>query len=802
MFRLLFSALLPAILSVLLYLLLKKTAFGKAPHAVQQAVIGVCFGGLAIFFTEYGIHMGDAILDIRSAAPLTAGLLFGWPSGMIAGVIGGVERWFASLWGGGEFARLAGALSSVVAGIVGAGMRKFMLDNKRASWFYGLAAGITTDVLQMLLVFLTNLTELQRAFVIVQKCAVPTIVTTGASVMLAIISLTVLVTRNQPRRKETQKIAQTFQRWLLVCVLLAFLFTCVFTQFLQTRLAHATADYTLELNLNDVRNDIRDASNENLLKLARQTALTVTPQADEATLNGLAQRYDLTEINLVNGAGIITASTNPDFVGYDMASGEQSAAFLCLLEGEPEYVQDYQPTTYDDSISRKYAGVALASGGFLQVGYDAEHFQSEIRDQVESAAKNRHIGQDGFVLICDAQGEIVSDRNGHEGEHIDLVRYAAEMDVQENTRFTTELYGISAFCMYTTTEGYYIIATLPTSEAMFSRDLAVYILAFMETIVFAVLFTDICFLIKKLMVENIQKVNDSLAQITGGNLDVTVDVRTNEEFASLSDDINSTVDTLKHYIDEAAARIDKELEFAKSIQHSALPSVFPPYPNRKDFDIFASMDTAKEVGGDFYDFFFTDRDHLAILIADVSGKGIPAAMFMMRSRTLLKSMAETGMSVEQVFADANDKLCENNDADMFVTAWMGVVDLKTGLVEFVNAGHNPPLVYQNGAFTYLKSKACLVLACVDGVDYEKHQLQLHPGDALYLYTDGVTEATDAEKQLYGEDRLEKAVNTAGNGDMQSLCRQVKQDVDAFVGDAPQFDDMTMLALRWDGPAAQ
>ena len=321
----------------------------------------------------------------------------------------------------------------------------------------------------------------------------------------------------------------------------------------------------------------------------------------------------------------------------------------------------------------------------------------------------------------------------------------------------------------------------------------------MEFVVFGMLFVIVYFLIKTLVVDNIGKVNESLSRITDGDLSVVVDVRSNSEFASLSDDINSTVVTLKRYIAEAAARIDKELEFAKAIQHSALPSVFPPFPNKTEFDIYALMDTAKEVGGDFYDFYFVGEDKLAFLIADVSGKGIPAAMFMMTSKTLIKSFAETGCDVNEVFTIANTKLCESNDAGMFVTSWMGVLDLKTGLVEYANAGHNPPLVrHKDGSFEYLKSRAGFVLAGMEGIRYRKNELQLSPGDEIFLYTDGVTEATDANNELYGEERLLRFMNTLNDLPASEVCGMVKADVDAFVGDAPQFDDITMVYLRYNG----
>ena len=279
-----------------------------------------------------------------------------------------------------------------------------------------------------------------------------------------------------------------------------------------------------------------------------------------------------------------------------------------------------------------------------------------------------------------------------------------------------------------------------------------------------------------------------------------VNVRSHVEFEDLSNDINSTVDTLKRYIADAAARIDAELAFAKAIQHSALPSVFPPYPGRREFDIHATMHTAKEVGGDFYDFYFVDDNILAFLIADVSGKGIPAAMFMMQSKTLLKSCAESGMSVEQVFTTANEKLCEGNDAGMFVTAWMGLLNVRTGRLCIANAGHNPPLLRRaGGSFEYLKVRAGFVLAGMEGVRYRLTEMDLQPGDQIYLYTDGVTEATDLEQQLYGEPRLLDLLNRRHGASAQAICEAVKADVDAFAGEAEQFDDITMLCLNYYGP---
>jgi len=608
--------------------------------------------------------------------------------------------------------------------------------------------------------------------------------------------------RNRVNNKHV-RISQTFQRWLFVVVTIAFLFTTAFLWFFQTRLSQQNAIELLSLNISDVRQDIIDASDENLLERAALVAEEINNNAapDSAFLLDMIVKYNLAEANIIDSDGIITATTYKPFLNYDMASGTQSAEFMVLLQGQTEYAQSYQPTSYDPQILRKYGGVVLEGGGFVQVGYDSGRFQRDIDSLVVGLTRNRHVGEAGSIIIADEDFKIVSDRHDNEGRGLRITGLTFDPEtIAENEPFTAEVYSESCYCMYVHTEGYYIIAVLPQKEAVLSRNVSVGITTAMEVIVFAALFLLIYILIKKLIVDNIHRINHSLSEITDGNLDVTVDVRSNEEFSSLSDDINSTVDTLKRYIADAAARIDAELEFARAIQHSSLPSVFPPYPGRKEFELFASMRTAKEVGGDFYDFYLIDDKTLAFLIADVSGKGIPAAMFMMQSKTLLKSCAESGMSVEEVFTQANEKLCEGNDAGMFVTAWMGILDIDTGLVTFANAGHNPPLIRRSdGSCEYLKTRPGFVLAGMESIRYRKNELQLMPGDMLYLYTDGVTEATDAANQLYGEYRLFDLLNKHGELQPQPLCENIITDVDKFTGEAPQFDDITMLCLKYSGP---
>ncbi len=263
----------------------------------------------------------------------------------------------------------------------------------------------------------------------------------------------------------------------------------------------------------------------------------------------------------------------------------------------------------------------------------------------------------------------------------------------------------------------------------------------------------------------------------------------------MAESIRSYMTDLERVVQEKG-KITAELDVATDIQLSMLPRIFPPFPQRDDFDLYASIETAREVGGDFYDFYMIDDTHLCVTMADVSGKGVPAALFMVIAKTLLKNHMLMGKGPAQAFADVNSLLAESNEQAMFVTAWLAVVDLTDWKMTVVNAGHNPPLLGRaDGGFTYCYVDAGFVLAAMEGVSYQETQIQLFQGDVLYLYTDGITEANNAQEELYGEERLQSCLNRCGGDDPKTLIESVKADIAAFVGEAPQFDDMTMLALK-------
>lgn len=287
-------------------------------------------------------------------------------------------------------------------------------------------------------------------------------------------------------------------------------------------------------------------------------------------------------------------------------------------------------------------------------------------------------------------------------------------------------------------------------------------------------------------------------------LDLLEQIRKKDEIGTLARAIGRMETDIVQYVENLTAvtaekeRIGTELNVATQIQADMLPRIFPPFPERDEFDIYATMTPAREVGGDFYDFFLVDQDHLAVVIADVSGKGVPAALFMVIVKTLIKNHTQTGMAPDQVFETVNRQLCENNEAGMFVTAFLGVLEISTGRFTYVNAGHNPPLAALGGRpYDWLPSKRGFVLAGLEGVRYQQQGIVLCPGDSIFCYTDGVTEALDPADALYSEARL-RAFFRGRDLEGRPLAEQLdllRRDIAVFAAGAEQADDITMLLLR-------
>ena len=792
-------AILPILASTILYKIFNHEKVKLSPLA-KQIIAGLIFGFIAILGTEYGVPIDGAIINARDAAPICAGLIFGPISGVMAGMIGGIERWLCVYWGGGYYTRLACSISTCLAGIISALLRKYLYDDKTPTWDHAGIIAMTVEVFHMLMIFVTNISDVRRAFTFVRACTVPMVSVNMIAVMLAVFVINRFENRHileiNPKKLT---INVQFQTILIIVTLLAFGSMSILDNYLQQQISDEDTELLLRQGISDAMKDVEDRCDDALLHTNRLVA-EIIDASDDYDLQEMKDDYNVAEIHVIDENGIIVASTEESYIGFDMSSGsDQSAEFMVLLEpdGPSELVQAYMPISINNDVSMKYSGVRI-NNGFVQVAYDGNQIESEISSTLLNVARNRRIGEGGVLLIVDQNNQLVSSTDGFFNDNTKHEFSFDENGDQEYTVYECTIDGEENYYMFTNAESYSVVGILPKSEAGFSKTLSAYLNGFAQSILFGSLFVVISMIIKVLIADNVKQINYSLTDITGGELDTVVDVKTNLEFTSLSDGINTTVDALKNYIHEANTRIDSELKYAKEIQESSLPAAFPAFPDYvKQFDIYALMDPAKEVGGDFYDFYIIDKDTLVFTVADVSGKGIPASLFMMRAKTTIKTYAEGGLAVADILTNANFQLCEGNDADMFVTAWIGFLNLKTGELKYSNAGHNRPLLRKaNGNFEYLNGPAGFVLGGMEGIVYKEQSLVMEPGDEIFIYTDGVVEATNDKKQLYSDDRLHAVINIHKDEDVQNLCLSIRKDVDIFYDGSEQFDDITELCVKF------
>ena len=313
--------------------------------------------------------------------------------------------------------------------------------------------------------------------------------------------------------------------------------------------------------------------------------------------------------------------------------------------------------------------------------------------------------------------------------------------------------------------------------------------------------------LSKRIVKPLGIMTERVQSLGGNNLQFFMEdaYRTGDEIEVLADAFATLSARTLQYVDQVQRvtaekeRIGAELSMATDIQASQLPRLFPAFPNRPEFDVYASMTPAKEVGGDFYDFFLVDDDHIGLVMADVSGKGVPAALFMMISRVLIKSHLQNGETPGEALENVNDQLFEGNDAELFVTAWVAVLEISTGKGIAVNAGHeHPALRRANGQYELVVYRHSPAVATLEGIPYKEHTFQLNPGDSLFVYTDGVAEATSADKELFGTERMLEALNRDPDAEPMGVLKNVMDGINAFVADAEQFDDITMLCLKYIG----
>ena len=577
-----------------------------------------------------------------------------------------------------------------------------------------------------------------------------------------------------------------FQKWLFLLVVLAFLATFAASWHLHSYLAELSAVDMLESTLSEVSRkiNITEHNLKTVMHLSDSAALAKTrafaqmiasdPSIlhDTEKLDTIRKKLDVDELHVSDEKGVLMWSVSfnksLNYRGYDMNSKTQSAAFMpALTDKNFELVQPPQ-LNGSFNILFQYVGVArIDKPGIVQIGYRPERvIEAQHLAEVKQIEKDTHIGTNGTLHITESSG------------------FPADYKKVIRTNDSLQL-SVAA-------GKYLLTAELPEEEMYVSRDSILKVLIIGNLVLFGVIFLLVSHLLQKVVINGIYNVNDSLKEITSGNLEQQVSVSTTTEFCTLSNGINTMVSALKKAIENEAKRLDAELEMGRMIQTSVLPVDFT---GNERYQLHAGMFTAREVGGDFYDFFAIDKDHLAILIADVSGKGITAALYMMTAKTLLKELIQKH-PVAEAFEIANQELCKNNKAHMFLTAFAGVIDLKTGVMTCVNAGHNPPVLkHADGTAEYLKIKHSLVLSASRKARYTAVDLQMQKDDKIILYTDGVTEAMNCSKKLFGEERLLQTISS-NNVSPKEIVHLIRSEVSNFAGSEPQSDDITLLVMEY------
>ncbi len=793
-------------LYVLLTALIWKRTQGRTMTWPRRLVIGVIYGICAVLSTHFGVDYSHMMLNVRDMGPLSAGLFFGPVPGILAGLIGGVERYIAgTYWGVGSYTRIACSVSTCLAGFVAAGMHIFIFKRKKPSAIYAFFMGAVTEVFHMYVVFITHRGDMSMAFYVVRTCAPPMIAFTGLGMAASSTALRIYAGewKNPFRRLSEEEIpvSQRFQFWLFTVTLVILSLNLLFSFSMQTQTAIQNARETLTAVSGDIRQTYEKLrqTEDNTDALAGETALmeaeAIAAAVDRA---GGLDSADAAFLERMRGVFKPVAVTAVDGEGRAVAAAGESPVYAALLADVLEGAEASRAVSPSDT---RVAAGARCAGGMIQVVIDRKQLAAALNlSGLNEALSYFHVGSEGTSDIYRSSGIIVA------GDHRGTAMSAADLSLLKEKPtevcFRANVFGAASLCrLEQLDDSLTLLARLPMAEVYADRDAQTYETAFADIILFAVIYALISMLVQAIVVNNLQLVNASLDRITQGNLDEVVSVRNSSEFASLSNDINQTVSVLKGYIAAAEKRIEQELEFARTIQDSALPKNFD-FP-RRDFEICAMMDPAKEVGGDFYDFFFVDRNKLALVIADVSGKGIPAALFMMRAKTAIRGLAESGQTPAEILFRANNTLCEGNDAEMFVTVWLGVIDLLTGHMQCANAGHEyPALMRAGGEFELYRDRHGLALAAMENTRYREYEMQLDPGDRLFVYTDGIPEAIDPQVEQYGPDRLVGALNRHKEAPMKALLPEVRRDIADFARGADQFDDITMLGLTYFGPEGE
>ena len=817
---LILEAFVPFALSLLFIFLINRTKFKNLHYWVKQIIFGLAFGAVAIFATECGVSIEYGVINIRDSGPIIAGLFFGLPAGIIAGLIGGVERYITSFFisSRATFA-IACSVATIIAGVISGIVRLSSKKSHRLTVLSACIISIIVEVFHFMLVYLTNMDNLDVVIKVYRNICYSMLFINLFAVLISGEGIKFLERHLKKEKmfvslRETS-LSNTIQIGTITIAIITFVVgfeainniqnkvfrdntltilsststdTCYQAKSLSNYIA---GDYSTELAYYYTNDDVtKDDFEASFLKIYYEYEV---PECTEAYIlrKNSRNKYEIDEDESHGSAiGEVTNHTYPYFIDLIGRLSTSAVNYISL----DDFVDSYDTSASEPVLYSIYKNPTyLKNNSYLILGMSKSGLYHAVGRSVKFILNNQSYNTGATILFGSDNTYIGSSFSGTNPE---LEALAKEVKIGElnsllKTTFNNEDY--YATCVKSS-NGFAAYSMVTSAEASLSSTVSLYFNSFLFMLCLSLVFVIANILIDRLCVQKMASVGDSLEHITKGNLETKINVRGSDEFNKLSDGINSTVDRLKEYIAEANMRIDRELQYAKQIQLSTLPDNNFSFNN---VTIYAETNPAKFVGGDFYDFYTTKDNLIHFLIADVSGKGIPAALFMMRSKAFLRSMTTSGIAYPDNIVESNNNLSRDNPNNMFVTTWQGCLNYKTGELTYVNGGHEYPFISRGGKpFTRIIGKKVAPLGCFPNLKYVKETLQLKSGDKLFLYTDGCEDAINTKNERLTGDRLLELINKYRDLSPKELALSVKKEIYDYSKDCDQFDDITMLVLEY------
>ena len=742
-----------------------RPADGRAAPPRQQVFPGLLFGLASIVGTLFSAHVADldALVGIRDAPTIAAGLFFGPVAGIVAGTICALARAISPLLGIGAPTWMTSSFASFAAALFAAVLGHWAFGGKRPAPVPAAITAALAEILHVTIIFLLGLGDLAHTLEVVNQAIAP--MSLGAAIAAAAVSL----------------VCGSWRGWRanffsVVSAILCLYIACFAVIWgTERRIAGRSTETAARIARDDAWSLIFEEHINFALRYAGRAVANefgdAAPRSHEEMVR-LAKLFDIDELNLVRPDGVFAGSSDADILasGGTMSDNPITRPFLSIPRYGTEFVaQSFRHGVHNTNAVCKYVGVPLPNftDGFVQLGYSIQRLERDFLSFYGPVLSEWSIGDSGYYLVIDGDGKILLPDSVHGDACVGhaLSEFGA-LDVASMETFTsrstrTRLFGKSCAVHRIDVASRRVLVVVPAVDHYGPAETAAFLTS---GILFAVFV------------------------IFGWALLSIVNAR-------------RKIDELRAAED---ARRAEDMAMAREIQMSALPSVFPPFPREDTADLFATMEPAREVGGDFYDFYRLAPNRIAFLVADVSGKGIPAAMFMMRAKGILKSCATAEPNLGEAVTRANGMLSKDNGANMFVTCWFGVLHTEDGTVEYVNAGHNPPFVRRaDGSLEPLAAISGPCLGVMDGIPYRRLQTKLGAGDSLFLYTDGVTESNNANGEMFGEDRLQAVLGALPRlpdpaPKPTDVCAAVRAALHDFVGNEPPFDDVTLFSLLYRG----